>query len=593
LAGQRSDYSYTFRRRIFPLITSGGGNTRRGFLATCVTAAGTARAASPDSQFIEAANNYIDKFLENSPEFATSVGDHRFDGRLSDRSAAGRERSLGIQREFLKRLESIAPEKLQLQNRIDYQMARSRAQSAIWNETVLREFEWDPMLYNPGNSLYLLLEREFAPLAERLESLRLRLDAVPESLAAAKTNLRNAPHIFIETAISQNKGTIALVRDLTSERAARVPGIRGKLAVSQERASAALEDWGRWMEKELLPRSDRDFRLGPDLFNAKLQYTLDSGFSPAEIRQRAQAELEKAQQAIYDTAIVLSRRWSVTDHVTDRKKIVRNVFDRLAEQRPSASGVIAKAGIDLREATDFVKSRGLAGVPATPLRIVPMPEFQRGVAVATCASPGALEKHGETFLNISPPPENWTASQVDSYFREYNDSMLKDLIVHEAMPGHYLQMAHANRFSAPTSIRAVFRSGPFVEGWAVYAERLMADHGFGGAEVRMEQLKMWLRTIINALLDIDIHTGAMTEQQAVDLMMNEGYQERSEAAGKWRRANLSSTQLCTYFVGAAELLQFRGDYEKRHGPIRDWKAFHDRMLSFGSPAPRYLNQLMI
>jgi uncharacterized protein (DUF885 family) len=221
-----------------------------------------------------------------------------------------------------------------------------------------------------------------------------------------------------------------------------------------------------------------------------------------------------------------------------------------------------------------------------------MPEFQSGVAVANCSPPGPLEKRGQTFLNISPPPEGWSTAQIDSYFREYNDFMVKDLVVHEGMPGHYLQIAHANKFKAATVVRSLFRSGSFVEGWAVYAERLMAEQGFGGPEVRMQQLKMWLRTIINSLLDIGIHTQGMTEQQAMDVMMNEGYQERSEAAGKWRRAELSSTQLCTYFVGASELFQLRADFEKRHGTIHDWKAFHDRMLSFGSPAPKYLRELM-
>jgi uncharacterized protein (DUF885 family) len=221
-----------------------------------------------------------------------------------------------------------------------------------------------------------------------------------------------------------------------------------------------------------------------------------------------------------------------------------------------------------------------------------MPEFQRGVAVATCAAPGPFEKHGQTFLNISPPPASWNAGQVDSFFREYNDFMLKDLVVHEGMPGHFLQLAHANAFAAPTMVRALFRSGPFVEGWATYAENLMADQGFGELEVRMQQLKMWLRVVINAQLDIGIHAHGMTEQAAMDLMMNDGYQERSEAAGKWRRAQLSSTQLCTYFVGATEIAEFRAGYEKKHGTITNQKAFHDRMRSFGSPPPRYLSQLM-
>ena len=569
-------------------------NTRRKFIVGCAGAAASVWAASPgDTQFASAARDYIAKLLEESPEFATNLGEHRYDGRLSDYSAAGRKRLLAVHEEFLKRLDAIDPQKLDLQNRIDYPIARSRAESSVWTETTLQELSWNPMQYNPGNSIYLLLERDFAPLASRLESLRSRLDAIPEFLTAAKTNLQDPPRIFTETAIAQNKGTLSLVRDLVPEQAAKVPGMPQKLADSQKRAASALEEWGAWLQKDLLPRSTRDFRLGPERFKAKLKYTLDSEFDAAEIKRRAQAELEKAQAAIYETAAGLSRQWSPAADVSDRRKTVRQVLDKLAEQRPSAADVIEKARRVVGEATDFVRAKSLVSLPAKQLQVVPMPEYQRGVAVANCAAPGALEKQGQTFLNISPPPENWNQAQVDSYFREYNDSMLKDLVVHEGMPGHFLQLAHASRFTAPTMIRAVFRSGPFVEGWAVYAERVMADHGFGGPEVRMEQLKMWLRTVINALLDIGIHTEGMTEQQAMDLMMNEGYQEQSEAAGKWRRANLSSTQLSTYFVGAAELLQFRADFEQKHGAIRDWKAFHDRMLSFGSPAPRYLRQLMI
>jgi uncharacterized protein (DUF885 family) len=550
-------------------------------------------AESPDTEFVAAANDYIAKYLENNPEAATNAGDHRYDGRLSDHSEAGRAGTLAVHQELLNRLDAIDPTRLQIQNQVDYQIARNRARYAVWNQFVLREFEWDPTQYNPGNSLYLLLERDFAPLADRLESLRSRLDAVPEYLHSAKANLTNPPRIFTETAIAQNKGTLSLVEKLTAEEAAKVPGMADKLAPSQQRAAAALREWGEWLEKDLLPRSDRDFRLGPVLFPTKLQFTLDSDLTPHEVQKRAEAELEMAQKAIYQTALVLVRKWATSTDVSDMGKTVRMVLDRLAEQRPSAADVLAKAEQDVKLATDFVRTHNLVSVPVTPLQVVPMPEFQRGVAVATCAAPGPLEKRGQTFLNISPPPENWNADQVTSFFREYNDYMLKDLVVHEGMPGHYLQIAHANHFEAPTITRSLFRSGSFVEGWAVYAERLMAERGFGGPEVRMQQLKMWLRTIINSLLDIGIHTQGMTEQQAMDLMMNDGYQERSEAAGKWRRAQLSSTQLCTYFVGASELLQFRTDYEKRHGAIHNAKAFHDRMLSFGSPAPRYLTQLMV
>jgi uncharacterized protein (DUF885 family) len=278
--------------------------------------------------------------------------------------------------------------------------------------------------------------------------------------------------------------------------------------------------------------------------------------------------------------------------LSDRKQVIRTVLDKLAQRRPQADTVVDQARRDLTEATEFVRKHNLVTLYETPLRIIEMPEFQRGVTVASCMSPGPFEKNGVTFYNISPPPAQWMPVQVESYFKEYNDSMLKNLTVHEAMPGHYLQRSHSNRFQAPTLVRSVFYSGTFTEGWAVYAERIMAEQGYGGPEVHIQQLKMRLRTIVNALLDQAIHTDGMSEQHAMELMMNDGFQERSEAAGKWRRALLTSTQLSTYFVGTTELDKLREDYRTKYGPIKDWRAFHDKMLSFGSPAPRYLRELM-
>jgi uncharacterized protein (DUF885 family) len=221
-----------------------------------------------------------------------------------------------------------------------------------------------------------------------------------------------------------------------------------------------------------------------------------------------------------------------------------------------------------------------------------MPEFQRGVAVAYCDAAGPLEKNGQTFFSISPTPKDWTKERVTSFFREYNDDMLQDLTIHEGMPGHYLQLAHANEFKAPTMVRSIFSSGTFIEGWATYAEQLMAEQGYGGPEVRMQELKMRLRLILNAILDQKIHTQGMTEKEAMDLMKNEGYQEEGEAAGKWRRACLSSTQLSTYYVGNIGINDLRIAYEKKFGPPTELKTMHDRILSFGSPAPRYVKEAL-
>jgi uncharacterized protein (DUF885 family) len=231
-------------------------------------------------------------------------------------------------------------------------------------------------------------------------------------------------------------------------------------------------------------------------------------------------------------------------------------------------------------------------VPEEPVKIIVMPEFRRGVAVAYCDSPGPLEKQGETFYAISPTPQDWVKARVKSFFREYNNYMLQNLTVHEAMPGHYLQIAHSNKFKAPTMVRAIFGSGTFVEGWATYAEQLMVEKGFGGPEVKMQQLKMKLRLVINAIIDQKIHTAGMTEKEAMELMMNEGFQEEGEAAGKWRRACLTSTQLSTYYVGNSEVNDIRNAYEAKMGAAIDMKTMHDKMLSFGSPAPKYVKELM-
>jgi uncharacterized protein (DUF885 family) len=234
----------------------------------------------------------------------------------------------------------------------------------------------------------------------------------------------------------------------------------------------------------------------------------------------------------------------------------------------------------------------LVTVPKEPIKVIVMPEFQRGVAVAYCESPGPLEKNGETFFSISPTPQDWTKERVTSFFREYNNDMLQDLTIHEAMPGHYLQLAHANQFKAPTMVRAIFTSGTFIEGWATYAEQFMVEKGYGGPGLKMQELKMRLRLIINAIIDQKIHTAGMTEEQAMDLMMKEGFQEEGEAAGKWRRACLTSTQLSTYYVGNTEVNAIRQDYESKQGTQIDMKAFHDLLLSFGSPSPKYVRESM-
>jgi uncharacterized protein (DUF885 family) len=244
------------------------------------------------------------------------------------------------------------------------------------------------------------------------------------------------------------------------------------------------------------------------------------------------------------------------------------------------------------EATAFVKKKDITTIPDKPLEVIVMPEFKRGTGIAYCESPGPLERNGKTFFAVEPTPKGWPTQRKESFFREYNNYMIQDLTVHEAMPGHYLQLAHANEFQAPTMVRAIFRSGTFIEGWAVYCEQLMAEQGYGGPEVKMQQLKMRLRVICNAILDQSIHAGNMTEQQAMDLMMKEGFQQEGEAVAKWKRARLTSAQLSTYFVGASEHLDLRDKARAKWGASFDQKKYNDQVTSYGSPPVKYVRELM-
>jgi uncharacterized protein (DUF885 family) len=552
---------------------------------------------SADGKFEALAKKYIEELLEMNPETATQLGDHRFDNRLDDYSRAGVDRDRAFNQKYLKALAGIPVNRLSPVNSVDYRIMRNRLEYNIFQDDELREYEWNPLRYNVGGAIYSLISRDFAPLKDRLRNVKERLKGVPAVVAQAKANLRNPPRVHTETAISQNKGTIALVRDELPEFIKQAPELKAEMTSVQAEAVRALEDYGAWLEKELLPRSTGEFRLGDAKYRRKLRFALESDLSKEEILKRAEADLKGTQDAMYELALPLYRKYFPAEkdaaaRLSNRRQVIKAVLTRLAETHPTNETIVPLATDVLKSATDFVRANNLVTVPNEPVKVIVMPEYSRGVAVAYCNSVGPFERRGETFYAISPTPTDWNPERVNSFFREYNNYMVQDITVHEAMPGHYLQLAHANKFTAPTKLRAVFLSSTFAEGWAVYAEQLMAERGYGGPEVRMQQLKLKLRTIINAILDQKIHTAGMTEKEAMALMMNEGFQEEGEAAGKWRRAQLTSSQLSTYYVGSIEVNDIRRAYEARMGDTVDYKRMHDTIISFGSPAPKYVKELM-
>ncbi|HEY4299692.1 MAG TPA: DUF885 domain-containing protein [Candidatus Didemnitutus sp.] len=555
----------------------------------------TAAATPADTAFETAAKASLDDYLRFNPETATQLGDHRFDHMVTDYSPAGFKAQVDSMRRHLDVLATIKTDELTGPNRVDAEILKLNLEAQIFTITELKSQNWDPLSYNTSlaNSIYLLTARDFAPAADRLRSAAQRLMAIPTVIEQAEANLVNPPEIYTATAAKQINGAIGLVKDGLDPLLAEAPAMKADLAPLQEKAAAALTAYKVWLEKDLLPRSKGDFRIGPDLYRKTLRYALNSDLSPEEILARAERELTTTTDTLYTTALTLYPKYFPNESASaepDHGKVIKKMLDRLAQDHPDNDTIVAYGTKILDEATAFVRDHDLVTLPDKPIKLIVTPEFKRGRGIAYCDSPGALEPNGETFVAIEPTPSDWTPQRRDSFFREYNNYMMRDLLVHEAMPGHYLQLAHSNQFQAPTLVRAVFQSGSFIEGWAVYMERVMAETGFGGPETRMQQLKMRLRVLCNAILDQKIHMAGMTREQALDLMMHRGFQEEGEAVAKWQRAQLSYTQLATYFVGATEHDDMRAAAERKLGPAFDLKQYHDLVLSVGSPAVKFVRE---
>ena len=556
-----------------------------------------AAAAAQDDEFQKIAHDYIEQYLRANPEDATELGDHRFDGQLTDYSPEARAKDLATQKEFRDKLNAIDGSHLTGANNVDFRILKENIDYKIFQDEELKEPEWNPLVYmqSLANSVYLLVARDFASPEKRISNLRQRMEKIPRVIAQAKANLQHPPRVHTETAIEQTQGAISLVREGLAPLLDQSPRMKKDLTPLQKKTAAAIEDYKKWLQNDLLPRSDADFRLGALKYRKKLRFALASDLPMEEIMKRAKADLEQTQTTIYETALPLYRKYfpNADDKtLADKHKVTAAVLGKLAEQHSDDATVVDYAKKIVTEATDFVKQHDLVAIPNVPLDVIAMPEFKRGVAIAYCDAPGPLDKTGRTFFAVAPTPKDWSKERTESFFREYNNYMIRDLTVHEAMPGHFLQLARANEFQAPTLVRAIFQSGTFVEGWAVYCEQVMAEQGYGGPEVKMQQLKMRLRAICNAVLDQSIHAGNMSEQQAMDLMMKEGYQQEGEAVAKWKRARLTSAQLSTYFVGVTEHLDLRGRAKAKAGASFDQKKYNDQVISYGSPPVKYVRELM-
>ena len=573
-------------------------------LALAVLLAEGAIAATADEAFEALAEAYLGELTAFSPVNATRIGDHGADDRLDDVGAAARDRRLQSYRDYLARLEAIDLDALSRANQVDAGMLRNRLESNIWSLETLEDWAWNPLYYVnlSGGAIYGLLARDFAPIEQRLAAAAARLEQMPRFLAQAREALQpeRVPKIHAETAIQQNPGLGTIIDAMILPELDALPAdVRGRLEAAIETARDAIAEHQAWLEEELLPRAAGDFRIGAELYDTKLAFALDSPLDRKEIRIRAEAEYESVRNQMYETAKeVYAATYPYTafpdsPDETYKQAIIRAALEQAYQELPPRDGIIDVAKQQLQQATDFVIENNIVTMPDEPVEIIVMPEFRRGVSVAYLDPPGPLDKGQRAFYAVAPLPGDWSDEQVNSFLREYNLYSIQNLTIHEGVPGHYLQIALSNRY--PSALRSVLRSGPMVEGWAVYAERVMIDEGYQGGDPlqRLILLKWYLRGITNAIIDSAIHVDGMSREQAMRLMIEGGFQEEREAAGKWVRAQLTSAQLSTYFVGFQEWIRLRAEIEAAWGEEFTLRRYHDQALSYGSPPVKYIRALML
>ncbi|MEQ1707321.1 MAG: DUF885 domain-containing protein [Terricaulis sp.] len=557
-----------------------------------------------DRAFEALGHTWLDRSMRLSPISATSIGDHRFDARIDDVSAAGREAGLRFARDSLGAIEAIDAAQLSRANQVDAAMLANSLRAQIWQTESAQSWAWNPLYYQSlaGGALYGLMARAFAPLPRRLEAATARMERLPILLAQARAELQPArvPAPHAETYAAQNRGLKSIVADMIEPHKGLLnTRKRARLEAAIVRWNAAIDEHQAWIEGTLVPQARGDFRAGAQAFDQQLAFTLQSTLSRAEIRERAEAAVVSVRREMYRVAkLALAGRADApatpdNPSAEQQQAAIRAALDLAANDRPPRSQLVETATAGVEEARAFVQTHDLITLPDGPVRVILMPEFQRGFSVAYCDSPGPLERDLETFYAVSPIPDDWTEAQTVSFLREYNNRGTLDIAVHEAMPGHYVQIWHANRY--PSTLRAVLSSGSFVEGWAVYAEEMMVEQGFraGDPLYRLSQLKVQLRTITNAIIDQAIHVDGMSQEEMMRLLTQTAFQEEREAAGKWRRAQLSFTQLSTYFVGFQEHLETRDAARAKDGAEFNLKRYHDGVLSYGSPPGRFARQLLL
>ena len=571
-------------------------------LAVVLCGALAAPAFAADSPLETFFRRYLDERFALHPVDATALGDHRFDDKLDDLSPAALEKSLAHLKVTRAKLRKEIPRALlSADERISYEIFAHELEASIWVRENTQPFATNPRAYNEyiSDSVFLILTQSRLPKETNVSNAIARMKQIPAVVAAAKVNLKIPPRAVLETAIKQNKGSIGFYEsDLfeTVGQTAQLAALKAEAA----RVVPVLKDYQQWLENTLLPRATDQWRLGKKKFAQKLEYTLNAGLTADQVLRDAESEFTRVHNDMYVIARQLWHRYFPTTplpvaDVAGRRATVAKVIAAVSKEHSKPEELLADARAQVDAIKKFIREKNILRLP-DPDRcaIIEMPEFQRGNSLAYMNGAPALDPDAPSLYAISPPSKDWPAQQTQSLLEEYNRHMLQILTIHEAYPGHYVQLEYSAR--TPSLIRRVLGSGVYIEGWAVYTEQMMLDQGYGAGadelQLRLNQLKFYLRAVCNSILDHKLHCANLSDADAIKLMVEGAFQSEEEARAKLVRAKQTSTQLSTYFVGRMAHVRLREQIQRDLGDKFNLAAYHEAVLSQGSVPMKYLPELV-
>ena len=574
-----------------------------GLLVLIVSCGKRTETAQPSSSLSEITKDFVYGTLELSPVAATGSGLHeykgvRLDEQLDDLSEAG----LSKQRQFFQairaRLDALDRRSLTPQDSADYEIMSDQVALNLLELDTIQNYKHNPTFYVEliGNALFSPYVLEYAPLEQRWKHIIARMEKIPTFLESARQNLKDAPEVWNRVAREENDGNIGLIDGTFAK---SVPAtLQPSFQAAAKTALPALKNFNDWLTKNL-PAGQTDWRLGKERYALKFRYALGLQQTPEQLLNDAEKSLESTRQRMFEIAKpLLAKLDPAFKKDAPLNDTVSAALRKVAEKHATPKTYFSDARRDLEEARIFVREKKLLLLPPRDnLQVIETPEFMRGIyGVGGFNSAPPLEPHLGAFYWITPIPENWPAARIESKLREYNYYGLKLLTIHEAMPGHYVQLEYANDVQPIERrlLRTVFGSGPYAEGWAVYATDMMLQQGYlnNSPELQLTFLKQQLRMIANTILDVRMQTMSMTDEEAMSLMLDRTFQEKEEATAKLQRAKLSSTQLPTYYAGYRDWLRVRTEDETRRGSAFTLSSFHEKALRFGTVPMRVLASLM-